>query len=63
PAGSWAALMLEQVENMHDFFARYLPQMSLSVLVPFVILAVVFPVNWAAGLIFLLTAPLVPLFM
>lgn len=44
--------MLEQVENMHDFFARYLPQMSLSVLVPFVILAVVFPVNWAAGLIF-----------
>lgn len=52
PAGSWAALMLEQVENMHDFFARYLPQMSLSVLVPFVILAVVFPVNWAAGLIF-----------
>ncbi|MGU3191703.1 heme ABC transporter permease/ATP-binding protein CydD [Vibrio cholerae] len=63
PAGSWAALMLEQVENMHDFFARYLPQMSLSVLVPFVILAVVFPVNWAAGLIFLITAPLVPLFM
>ena len=48
---------------MHDFFARYLPQMSLSVLVPFVILIVVFPVNWAAGLIFLLTAPLVPMFM
>ncbi|GAK86760.1 transport ATP-binding protein CydD [Vibrio ponticus] len=23
----------------------------------------VFPVNWAAGLIFLITAPLVPLFM
>lgn len=63
PAGSWATLLLEQVEDMHDFFARYLPQMSLSVLIPFVILIVVFPVNWAAGLIFLLTAPLVPLFM
>lgn len=63
PAGAWATLLLEQVENMQDFFARYLPQMSLAVLVPFVILAVVFPVNWAAGLIFLLTAPLVPLFM
>lgn len=63
PAGSWATLLLEQVEDMHDFFARYLPQMSLSVLVPFVILIVVFPINWAAGLIFLLTAPLVPLFM
>ncbi|MBY7849370.1 cysteine/glutathione ABC transporter permease/ATP-binding protein CydD [Vibrio fluvialis] len=63
PAGTWATLTLEQVENMHDFFARYLPQMSLSVLIPFVILIVVFPVNWAAGLIFLITAPLVPLFM
>ncbi len=63
PAGAWATLTLEQVENMHDFFARYLPQMSLSVLIPFVILIVVFPVNWAAGLIFLVTAPLVPLFM
>lgn len=63
PAGAWATLLLEQVEDMQDFFARYLPQMSLSVLIPFVILIVVFPVNWAAGLIFLLTAPLVPLFM
>ncbi len=63
PAGAWATLTLEQVENMHDFFARYLPQMSLSVLIPFIILVVVFPVNWAAGLIFLITAPLVPLFM
>ncbi|WP_194435489.1 heme ABC transporter permease/ATP-binding protein CydD [Vibrio fluminensis] len=63
PAGTWATLLLEQVEEMHDFFARYLPQMSLAVLVPFIILVVVFPVNWAAGLIFLITAPLVPLFM
>lgn len=63
PAGAWATLLLEQVEDMHDFFARYLPQMALSVLIPLVILVVVFPVNWAAGLIFLITAPLVPLFM
>ncbi len=63
PAGAWATLLLEQVEDMQDFFARYLPQVSLSVMIPFVILAVVFPTNWAAGIIFLITAPLVPLFM
>ncbi|WP_299694245.1 cysteine/glutathione ABC transporter permease/ATP-binding protein CydD [uncultured Vibrio sp.] len=63
PAGAWATLLLEQVEDMQDFFSRYLPQMSLSVMIPFMILAVVFPVNWAAGLIFLITAPLVPMFM
>ena len=63
PAGTWAALLLEQVEEMQDFFSRYLPQMSLAVFIPFLILVVVFPTNWAAGLIFLITAPLVPLFM
>ncbi|MFD2177352.1 heme ABC transporter permease/ATP-binding protein CydD [Veronia pacifica] len=63
PAGSWASLILEQVEEMQDFFARYMPQMSLAVLLPFIILVAVFPINWAAGLIFLITAPLVPLFM
>ncbi|WP_413111299.1 heme ABC transporter permease/ATP-binding protein CydD [Thaumasiovibrio sp. DFM-14] len=63
PAGAWASLLLEQIEEMQDFFAKYLPQMSLAVLIPLVILAVVFPLNWAAGLVFLITAPLVPLFM
>lgn len=63
PAGTWATLVLEQVEEMQDFFSKYLPQMSLAVAVPFIILIVVFPINWAAGLIFLVTAPLVPMFM
>ncbi|OOF36375.1 heme ABC transporter permease/ATP-binding protein CydD [Rodentibacter heidelbergensis] len=63
PAGSWASIMLEQVENLHNFYARFLPQERLSVIVPIVILIAVFPLNWAAGLILMLTAPLVPLFM
>ncbi|PWI34017.1 thiol reductant ABC exporter subunit CydD [Vibrio albus] len=63
PAGVWATLLLEQVEDMQEFFARYLPQMALSGFVPLIILVAVFPVNWAAGLIFFLTAPLIPLFM
>ncbi|OOF41840.1 thiol reductant ABC exporter subunit CydD [Rodentibacter trehalosifermentans] len=63
PAGSWASIMLEQVENLHNFYARFLPQQSLSVILPIVILIAVFPLNWAAGLILMLTAPLVPLFM
>ena len=55
--------MLEQVENLHNFYARFLPQQSLSAIVPVVILIAVFPLNWAAGLILMITAPLVPLFM
>ncbi|MCC0183264.1 cysteine/glutathione ABC transporter permease/ATP-binding protein CydD [Aeromonas hydrophila] len=63
PAGSWASLLLEQIENMQDFFSRYLPQLAIAVFIPVVILVAVFPVNWAAGLILLGTAPLIPLFM
>lgn len=63
PAGSWATLLLEQIEEMQDYYARYIPQMSLAVFIPFAILIAIFPVNWAAGLILLATAPLIPLFM
>ncbi|QLB21384.1 thiol reductant ABC exporter subunit CydD [Vespertiliibacter pulmonis] len=63
PAGSWATLMLEQVENIHNFYARYLPQQFLSLIVPLVILCFVFPLNWAAGLILFFTLPILPIFM
>lgn len=61
--GSWATLMLEQVENIHNFYARYLPQQFLSLIVPLVILCAVFPFNWAAGLILFITLPILPIFM
>ncbi|AHG73192.1 ABC transporter, ATP-binding subunit [Mannheimia sp. USDA-ARS-USMARC-1261] len=63
PAGSWATLMLEQVENLHNFYARYLPQQFLSLIIPLVILCFVFPINLAAGVILFATMPLLPLFM
>ncbi|WP_127960050.1 heme ABC transporter permease/ATP-binding protein CydD [Serratia microhaemolytica] len=63
PAGSWASVIIEQIEEMQDYYARYLPQMYLAVMIPVLILFALFPVNWAAGLILLATAPLIPLFM
>jgi len=63
PAGSWASIVLEQVEDLQDYFARYLPQMAVACFVPLTILAAVFPLNWAAGLLLLGTAPLIPFFM
>ncbi|WES70010.1 cysteine/glutathione ABC transporter permease/ATP-binding protein CydD [Superficieibacter sp. HKU1] len=63
PAGSWATLVLEQIDDMHDYYARYLPQMALATFVPLLIVIAIFPSNWAAALILLGTAPLIPLFM
>ncbi|MBE8597815.1 heme ABC transporter permease/ATP-binding protein CydD [Xenorhabdus sp. BG5] len=63
PAGSWATIILEQIEDMQDFYSRYLPQIALATMIPILILVTVFPINWAAGLILFVTAPLIPLFM
>lgn len=63
PAGSWATLLLEQIEEMQEYYARYLPQMTLAALIPCCILLTIFPLNWTAGLILFATAPLIPLFM
>lgn len=62
-AGELSTQLLEQVEALDGFIARYLPQQALALGLPLVILLFVLPQNWAAALIFLLTAPLVPLFM
>lgn len=63
PAGSWASIIVEQIEDIQDYYSRYLPQMYLAAFIPLLILITVFPVNWAAGFILLATAPLIPLFM
>jgi ATP-binding cassette subfamily C protein CydD len=62
-SGALTTVALEHVERLHDFFAHYLPQLALAALLPLSILAFVFPLSWAAGALFLFTAPLIPLFM
>ena len=61
--GALASVAMEQVEGLHNFFAHYLPQMALAVLIPLTILAFVFPVSWAAGALLMLSAPMIPMFM
>ena len=58
-----AATMLDGVETLEPYFARYLPQMYLCVAVPLAILALVFPLDWISGIVLLVAGPLIPLFM
>ena len=62
-SGALASTALEHVEGLHDFYAFYLPQLALAVMIPAAIVAFVFPYSWAAGGLLLATAPLIPLFM
>lgn len=62
-SGELSGLLVDGVEQLEAYYARYLPHMSLMALVPLAILAFVFPLDWVSGLVMVLTAPLIPLFM
>lgn len=62
PAGL-ASQLVEQVEALDGYYARFLPQLWICVLVPLAILVTVFSLDWLAALFLLLAAPLIPLFM
>ena len=62
-SGELTSVTLEQVEALENYFSRYLPQQMIVGILPIIMIMVVMPVNWVVGLIFLLTGPLVPVFM
>lgn len=62
-AGTLSREWLDHVEALHGYFARYLSQRTLALLVPLTILALVAWLDWLAALFLLLAAPLIPLFM
>jgi ATP-binding cassette subfamily C protein CydD len=51
------------VEALEPYFSKYLPQRSIATLLPFTVLAVVFPLDWISGLVLVLTAVFLPLSM
>ena len=62
-SGELAAITLEQVDALENYFSRYLPQQMIVGVLPVIMISVVMPVNWVVGLIFLVSGPLVPIFM
>ncbi len=58
-----AAAAVQGVEGLEGYFARYLPQVVLAGVVPLLVVVWVAVVDLEAGLIMLLTLPLVPVFM
>lgn len=62
-SGELSTTLSDGVEALENYYARYLPAMSLAVWIPLAILVFVFPVDWQSGLVMLLTAPLIPFFM
>ena len=62
-SGELVNLALEGMDALEIYFRQYLPQIALAALIPVIILFFVFPSDPLSGVILLLTAPLLPLFM
>lgn len=63
PSGMAAAAIVDQVEALDGYFARYIPAALQAALLPLVFGAIILPLDWVAGVLFLVTAPLIPIFM
>ncbi|MBL8062452.1 MAG: thiol reductant ABC exporter subunit CydD, partial [Anaerolineales bacterium] len=61
--GELTTAAVEGIEALDAYFSQYLPQLVVTALVPLSILFFVFPIDLLTGLVFLITAPLIPFFM
>ncbi|HCB02210.1 MAG TPA: hypothetical protein DEP19_07490 [Anaerolineae bacterium] len=61
--GELTTAAVEGIEALDAYFSQYLPQLVITALVPISILIFVFPIDLLTGIVFLLTAPMIPFFM
>lgn len=61
--GEIVSTTTEGIERLDPYFARYLPQVALSLITPLMILIYVFPLDLTSGLLLLFTAPVIPILM
>jgi ATP-binding cassette, subfamily C, bacterial CydD len=61
-AGEITALTTKGLDGLDAYFARYLPQLMLAVLVPLAVLVRVALADWISAVIIVVTLPLIPVF-
>lgn len=61
--GELLTSLSDGVEALEAYYARYLPSMTLVVLIPLALLVFVTANDWLSGVILVVTAPLIPVFM
>ena len=62
-SGRLVVLMTSGIDALDSYFARYLPQLFLAVIVPATVILVVAGTDWISAVIIAVTVPLIPVFM
>ncbi|MBN3929348.1 thiol reductant ABC exporter subunit CydD [Streptomyces verrucosisporus] len=63
PTGELANLATRGIDALDDYFARYLPQLALAVVVPAALIARILTDDWISAATIAVTLPLIPVFM
>ena len=61
--GDWLSLITKGVDKLDSYITGFLPQFAILITLPPILLIVSFVSDWISGMIFLVTAPLIPFFM
>jgi ATP-binding cassette subfamily C protein CydD len=61
--GAAGSALTDAVEKLEGYFGRYRPLMPVIAGAPILMVIAAFTQSWVAGLLFIITAPLLPLFM
>ena len=61
--GRISTLLTTGIEALDGYFARYLPQLFLAVIVPIAVIAVVAGADWVSAVLIAVSLPLIPIFM
>jgi thiol reductant ABC exporter CydD subunit len=62
-SGSLLVLGTTGIDALDSYFARYLPQLFLAVIVPVTVIIVVLGADWISAVIIAVTVPFIPIFM
>ena len=62
-SGRLSTLMTSGIDALDGYFARYLPQLFLAVIVPVAVIAVVAGADWLSAVLIAVSLPLIPIFM
>lgn len=60
-SGELSNTVIKGVEALDSYFSEYLPQLFLSALTPLLILIFILPIDILSGVVFIVTAPIIPI--
>src|SRR5699024_10597254 len=62
-SGEKISVMMDAVDEVDGYFSKYIPQMIQTSLIPILVLIIVFTQHLNTGIIMIITAPFIPIFM